>query len=210
MHDIAEIAELTRDGLPSGSRLARATAMALLLATALLVTTVLPAEYGIDPTGLGKIMGLTALSSVAAAEPNNTAAAGLALQGSATGIADKPSGATRAPVWKSVAGYRADDMSLTLLPGQGAEIKAIMQAGEPLLFHWQVEGGAVSFDMHGERPKASDEFTSFWLGQNETRASGSFEAPFAGIHGWYWQNNGSEPVIVHLKTAGFYTGIYQP
>jgi hypothetical protein len=35
--------------------------MATLLAAALLVTCVLPAERGVDPTGVGRLLGLTAM-----------------------------------------------------------------------------------------------------------------------------------------------------
>ncbi|GGO76612.1 hypothetical protein GCM10011348_04230 [Marinobacterium nitratireducens] len=195
-----DISDLSRDGLPSGKSLVKATALAAVTAGALLVTAILPAEYGIDPTGLGESMGLMVLGAANAAEPEgSTEAASVDLLGAAIG-----------PVWKSETGYRSDEMSLTLMPRQGAEIKAVMQAGENFVFHWEVEGGAVSFDMHGEPPNGGDEFTSFWLGRNETTASGSFEAPFEGTHGWYWQNNGSEPVTVHLTTAGYYAELYQP
>ncbi|TFH87771.1 hypothetical protein EQG41_06755 [Billgrantia azerbaijanica] len=195
-----DISDLSRDGLPSGKSLVKATAVAAVTASVLLVTTILPAEYGIDPTGLGQSMGLTVLSATKAAEP----------EGSAGPASAGPPGAATDPVWKSATGYRSDKMSLTLMPRQGAEIKALMKAGENFVFHWEVEGGAVSFDMHGEPPNAGDDFTSFWLGRNETAASGSFEAPFDGTHGWYWQNDGTEPVTVHLTTAGYYAGLYQP
>lgn len=30
-------------------------------------------------------------------------------------------------------------------------------------------------------------------------------APYAGLHGWYWENRGDDGVLIALKTAGFYT-----
>ena len=42
-----------RAELPSSRQLLRSTAIALVAAGALLTTTVLPAQYGIDPTGIG-------------------------------------------------------------------------------------------------------------------------------------------------------------
>ena len=48
-----------RAELPSSRQLLRSTAIALVAAGALLITTVLPAEYGIDPTGMGRALGLT-------------------------------------------------------------------------------------------------------------------------------------------------------
>jgi len=195
-----DISELSRDGLPSGKSLVKATAAAIAVAGVVLVTAVLPAEYGIDPTGLGESMGLTLLNSANASEPEPAVTPTPAATANSAG----------APVWKSDSRYRSDSVSVTLPPMQGTEIKAIMKAGENFVFHWEAEGGPVYFDMHGERPDAGDEFTSFWIGDHKSEASGSFDAPFDGVHGWYWQNNGSEPVTIHLSTSGYYAGLYQP
>jgi hypothetical protein len=42
----------------------RSTAIAAVIASAILVTIVLPAEYGIDPTGVGRILGLTQMGEI--------------------------------------------------------------------------------------------------------------------------------------------------
>ena len=44
--------------LPSTRKLLKSTALAVLVACVLLVTVVMPAEYGIDPTGIGNVLGL--------------------------------------------------------------------------------------------------------------------------------------------------------
>ena len=44
--------------LPSTRKLLKSTALAAAVAGVILLTTVLPAEYGIDPTGVGKVLGL--------------------------------------------------------------------------------------------------------------------------------------------------------
>ena len=46
----------------SSKTLVKATLTAALLAAVLLVTVILPAEYNLDPTGLGKSLGLTKLA----------------------------------------------------------------------------------------------------------------------------------------------------
>jgi len=51
--------------LPTSSRLLQATAAAAIAASVILVAAVLPAEYGIDPTGLGGRLGLLALAAPA-------------------------------------------------------------------------------------------------------------------------------------------------
>ena len=47
--------------LPSRGKILIATLVALLTATALLFGAILPAEYGIDPLGTGRLFGLLAL-----------------------------------------------------------------------------------------------------------------------------------------------------
>ncbi|MBX9855581.1 MAG: hypothetical protein K2Y26_08640 [Gemmatimonadaceae bacterium] len=44
---------------PSLSSLRRASLVAVVIAVVLAVTAVLPAEYGVDPTGVGSRIGLT-------------------------------------------------------------------------------------------------------------------------------------------------------
>jgi hypothetical protein len=38
----------------------------------------------------------------------------------------------------------------------------------------------------------------------DTSQNGTLNAPFNGIHGWYWENTTAQPVTVSLSTAGFY------
>ena len=181
--------------LPTLPQLLKATGIALLAAAAILITTVLPSEFGIDPTGIGKAMGLTALSATsaeAAKLPDNVATSAPVVQ--------TPS----ATVAKSEVPLRSDELSLTLQPGEGGEIKSTMRKGEQFVFNWAAEGGAVNVDMHGEKPNAGDEFTSYWKAKELTSDQGSFVAPFDGTHGWFWRNRGDKPVTVKVKVSGFY------
>lgn len=50
--------------LPSTAQLLKSTGIAAAIAGALLVVAVLPAEYGIDPTGAGSILGLTEMGRI--------------------------------------------------------------------------------------------------------------------------------------------------
>ena len=49
----------TVNELPSTRKLVRSTVIALLTAIGLLVTVVMPSEYAVDPTGVGRALGLT-------------------------------------------------------------------------------------------------------------------------------------------------------
>ncbi len=194
--------------LPSTRRLLKATAIAIGVAAVILVTTVLPAEYGVDPTGVGARLGLDVLagSAQAAQLPATTKSGGPEVD--AVGQPLKPVQA--APVRKHQGAYREETLSLTLPPGQGAEIKAAMKTGETLVFQWNASG-EVAVDMHGERTGAAkDEYTSYWIEKIQKEASGAFTAPFDGSHGWYWLNRGKEPVTVQVSVAGFHEKLYRP
>ena len=54
------------DELPSSAQLIRSTAIAAASAVAILVTVVLPAEYNIDPTGIGGVLGLSEMGEIKA------------------------------------------------------------------------------------------------------------------------------------------------
>lgn len=196
-----DISNINKDGLPSTKSLIQATVAALAGAAVILITTILPAEYGIDPTGIGEAMGLNVLNQAHASEVESTPKS----------QSDNLLAGAGSPLWKSQATPRSDTMTLTLLPKQGAEIKSPMEAGDNFVFSWKTDGGLVYFDMHGEPPNpAKDEFTSYWIGRDQQQASGNFTAPFEGTHGWYWQNTGTKPVTITLTTSGFYGDLYMP
>jgi len=187
---------------PSAARLVRATFTAAALAAVLLVTVVLPAEYGLDPTGIGRALGLDR-----APAPGETGADDAA--GGAVAVTGLP-GAGAGVRLKSPAPYRSDEMSITLDAGEGAEIKAQMQAGEQMVFSWTSSGGGVDVDMHGEAADKSGGDQSYWTGEFEESGHGAFEAPMAGNHGWFWQNLNDTPVTITVKTSGFYRRLFRP
>lgn len=204
--------------LPTHGQLFKATLIALAIATLLLVTVVLPAEYGIDPTGAGKRLGLDGMGKNGNSKPAAPAAAVVPAPATAptsanaasSGTASPNSGASEPTVVRRDTPFRSDAMSITLQPGKGAEIKTAMSAGDHFVFTWSAEGGPVNFDMHGERPNAGDEFTSYWKDKAKSQGHGSFTAPFAGSHGWFWANKGTAPVTVTVKVSGFYEKLYRP
>jgi hypothetical protein len=55
--------------LPSSRQLIRSTAIAFAVAMGLLVTVVMPSEYAVDPTGLGRAMGLTQMGEIKISSP---------------------------------------------------------------------------------------------------------------------------------------------
>jgi hypothetical protein len=197
--------KLDTASLPSTAGLLKATAVALVVAGVVLVTAVLPAEYGIDPLGMGKRFGLLSLSVAAKPVASMDAEAAPVTETTSSPIAASDA------AWRSQVPYRNDEMSLTLQPNEGAEIKAVMRRGERLVFTWAAQNGKVNFDMHGEERNApSDDFTSYWKGMQQVSGHGAFVAPFDGTHGWYWRNRDTKPVTIKVNTAGFYEKLYRP
>lgn len=190
----------------SAVTLARACFASLAAGTAILVLFVLPAEYGIDPTGLGGAIGLTAMAQPVDAADEMPATA-RSEEGANAAMPVPPQ--VRANIEKRTA-FRADEHSITLPPHSGAEVKAKMQSGDSLVFTWTATG-PVRMEMHGEPYGAkANEFTSYWKQKDIERAQGAFTAPFAGTHGWYWRNRADVPVTVSVKTQGFYAELFEP
>lgn len=186
----------------SPATLAKATGGALLAAAAIVVLFVMPAEYGIDPTGVGRMTGIAGMAAGAekSADPAEVPAAGPV--------------AVAVPTKASIireGDMRSDEMTLTLAPHSGQEVKAHMAAGGSYVFEWSTKGGPVKVDMHGEKANAAEgEFTSYWEEKALTGGKGSFTAPFDGTHGWYFRNKGDTPVTVSVKTTGFYKDLFLP
>jgi hypothetical protein len=100
---------------------------------------------------------------------------------------------------------RQDEMTITLAPGEGAEIKLTMVEGEIAAFAWVVsEGGAVNYDTHGD---GGGQSISYEKGRGVSADEGQLQAAFTGKHGWFWRNRGDAPVSLTIRTSGTYTAI---
>ncbi|MBX9615315.1 MAG: transmembrane anchor protein [Caulobacteraceae bacterium] len=190
--------------LPSTGKLLKSTGIAVVIASALLVTVVLPAEYGVDPTRIGSMLGLTEMGRIkmqlaaeaeaeeAGVQPAPVAPAVVAAA-PATGVASE-----------TAPGVRTDETVLTLAPDQGAEIKLVMDEGARVAFTWTSSGGAVNFDTHADRPGTP--YHGYGKG-TEQRVEGELVAAFTGSHGWFWRNRTGEPVTITLRTEGAYSEV---
>lgn len=159
---------------PEKRRIALSSLAALVLATLLLVTLVLPAEYGWDPLGTGAALGLTNLA-----------------------------GSDAAPLRRQDTLWRQDTIEFQLAPFEGVEYKYRLAAGATLFYHWQSQQEVV-FDMHAEPDGAAPGFAQSFEKSRGKQRTGSYSAPFSGIHGWFWQNRTQNNVTVRLQTTGFF------
>jgi hypothetical protein len=216
----------TEQNLPpmaSKAKILAATVVALIVACAILVVVVLPAEYGIDPLGTGKALGLTDLAKASEQPARQAEAADNAPSAGSTTIVPVlvPSPSGEAPKVTGAfiaqpAGYQMDSREITLAAGEGMEIKYNMKKGAGLVYSWTASA-PLSFEFHGEpdvKPAGSegtDYFESYEL-QDKTgkdQSHGTFVAPSTGIHGWFWENKTQGNVTLKLVSSGFYDWIMQ-
>jgi hypothetical protein len=168
---------------PSGVAIARASLVALAVAVALLITVVLPAEYGVDPLGTGRALGLLELAQ--AELPPVTPRAG-------------------GPLASQTGGYRVDRRQLTIPSLGSVEFKYQLPAGAAMIYSWRASA-PIDFDFHTEpagQPASASE--TFERGEAEQKTA-SYTAPYDGIHGWYWENLYDTDVTVTLEAVGFFT-----
>jgi len=171
------------------------------VAAALFVCLVMPAEFRIDPTGIGRLTGVIRLSS-----PKPTAVHNVAAGAVAAAAADR--------YYDS--GYRADVLSISLASetpqgGNELEYKVRMKAGQTLVYSWRVAGvedpAQFYFDFHGESDATPDVKEPQVIEYRQTTglsSSGMLVAPFDGIFGWYLQNQSAEKITVAINLSGFY------
>lgn len=197
--------------LPSTSKLIKSTMLAAVVATVLLVTVVMPAEYGVDPTGIGKVTGLKRMGDIKMSLAQEEAAERVA----ATKQTAEP---TSEPVKQAVEATNkptvkvADEttqnheMTVTLKPNEGAEIKVSMKKGKSVKYSWKTDGGRANYDAHADSKELKIDYHNYNKGSEQSK-EGEIVAAFDGSHGWFWRNRTPETLTVTLQTSGEYTDI---
>lgn len=126
--------------------------IALIIGTTLLVSAVLPAEYGIDPLGIGKATGFSKLYVPEGSTENLSSEPHKILKmenvGSPADVA-KPDAANN-PAPATQLAERTDDVSVVIPAGKGLEYKVNMLKYGQLKYEWITDKGELYFDFHGE------------------------------------------------------------
>lgn len=215
--------------------LARSTLLAAVIGGGILVVAWLPAEYGLDPTGAGRLLGLTEMGEIkqqlvqeADAEAQQTIesletlapldARLSAIEQQLAAIAatigtteDVPENASESPERQPAAASDdplwRDEFRYTLAPSEGIEVKLIMTGGDVATFEWDANGGILNHDTHGN---GGGERIMYERGRGVPAQTSELEAAFDGQHGWFWRNRTNEPVTLHLRTGGAYEQLIRP
>lgn len=199
---------------PSRGKLLKGALLALVAAAVVTVLFVLPAEYGVDPTGIGAKLGLLDLADATeSVESGNAGGGNTLVEGTWPGIPEEfdfyePDIVGDPYARTQGAKFRSDTLTIELDVGEQVEYKAIMKQGDALVYHWKLEQGVVYADFHadpGENAEGYPDQYYIRYAESETgENSGSLVAPFAGNHGWYWLNIEEEPITITLEVHGYY------
>lgn len=208
-----------RAELPSSMQLIQSTIVAAIVGLLLLLTVVMPSEFGLDPTGVGRVLGLKQMGEIKtslAAEAENGIASSAAPVNERP-VPDNPPlitkqsypemskpAQTRDP---EVAAVSQHQMSITLKPNEAAEVKLQMLNGARVSFRWS-STGPVNVDAHGDPVDAPKGFYHGYGKERQvTTGDGIIQAAFDGKHGWFWRNRSKESVTIQLSTSGDYQAI---
>jgi hypothetical protein len=195
--------------MPSSRKLLRSTTIAAATALLLLVTVILPAEYGVDPTGVGRVLGLTKMGEIKAQLAREAAAdaASDSVIAVAAGASSLPASLDTPTAAGATSGAgKADTVQVTLRPGQGREIKLEMKKGARVTYSWSTDKGVVNYDTHADRSEPpAIKYHGYAKGQSTPSDTGELVAAFDGMHGWFWRNRTGDALTVTLRTSGDYT-----
>jgi hypothetical protein len=193
-------------------QLLKSLIIALIIGTIVLLTAVLPAEYGIDPLGTGKLFGFSKLYQGNEQIENNEIYSSLNFKkikmeklGSPQSV-PKPIEADNPPpeVQYSV---REDTIEVIVPAKKGIEYKFKSLKYGRTKYEWTTAKGIVYIDFHGEVKQENSSknvfYESYTLAYSNNMA-GTLTAPFEGKHGWYFRNETNEDIIIAIRLNGQY------
>ena len=191
----------------------------------------MPAEYALDPTGAGRLLGLTEMGEIkeqladeaaadeeaqmvavqSSSDQQETEAVQPEAEEPAQEAAPEPESEPEpepAAVQEQQASEPApaetqwqDEVRVVLTPGEGTEFKLTMEEGAVARFSWVSEGGPINFDTHGD---GGGQSISYEKGRGVPEDEGQLEAAFTGNHGWFFRNRNDNDITLVLRTGGDY------
>lgn len=192
-----------------------ATVAALILGTIIVVGAVLPAEYGIDPTGMGKSIGFDKLyqpeeKSAETIQPvaevqSRIKVLKLEGGGSKPEIVKPEEADFPAPAKQYE--ERSDSFQISLKAGKGLEYKVKMLKHGRLKYEWILSSGIVYADFHGDVKQANPPEDIYYESYAEAYTNnmiGNLLTPYEGLHGWYFKNITSNDITISVRLKGQY------
>ena len=197
--------------------------LSMIVGVGLTIFFILPAETGYDPSGVGELSGLDRLSQ-SKEERGEAVEVDVPLASADNTLYVSLEPATIKPVVNEFGesqpamegtnlrvhsdAYKTEIVEVEIGVDGKVEYKAIMDAGEVLLYSWESDG-ELYYDFHAHQLEGNPDFWTRYSEGEAKRDQGSIVAPYSGQHGWYWLNLESRPVSVKLRVAGYYEKIIE-
>jgi len=194
--------------LPTSKQLLRSTLIAIAGAFLILIVVILPSEYAIDVTGLGRALGLTEMGEIKQElqqeleddlQKNDISSEKSSILSNITSLFISTAQAQTTTV-------KNDWATFTIEPGGTYEVKMTMKKDDTVKYQMEVSGGRVNFDLHGHGGGNSKTYEK---GRGSKGADGNFTAAFDGEHGWFWRNRDNDPLTINITVSGTYSKIRQ-
>lgn len=189
-------------------QLIKSVILAFIVGGIVLVTSVLPAEYGIDPLGTGKLFGFDKLyqeEETITTSFLNFKKIKMEKIGSNANVPKPIEANNSAP--ENQYPEKEDVITVIVPAKKGIEYKFKILKYGSVKYEWSTNKGIVYIDFHGEvlqeNPPKNIFYESYTLAYSNNMA-GTLTAPFEGKHGWYFRNETNEEIIVSLKLKGQY------
>jgi len=181
----------------SAGKILALTAGGLVVASVAMFGAILPAEFNMDPLGIGKATGLSRLWA-----PPEVAF-------------DTSKAGTGALAREYDIAFRSDTIEIPLRDGDDKtrgnelEYKVRMKKDATLIYEWSVSDienpEEFYYDFHGHTVVEGQEMVVATYKQaTGIHANGALTAPFDGVHGWFLQNQSAKATIVKIRLSGFY------
>ena len=191
----------------SQRRIVRSILGSVSISLTLLITIVLPAEYGLDLTGLGHWLGLNEMGRGARTIKVVDVVGG----NTNYKMVKIPAHGQPVPLpnplvhQEEMQSAEKRQMQITIPPEKSTEIKMVLRTGKMVIYSWRVDHGDVYADFHGHNPSVNDKFwVRYKEDQEGSSGSGTLVAPFEGEHGWYFLNYNGFPVTITLDLQGYF------
>tara|TARA_R110000868_G_scaffold255767_2_gene512369 strand:- start:1669 stop:2292 length:624 start_codon:yes stop_codon:yes gene_type:complete len=191
----------------------KAVLFALVLGIVILVSAVLPAEYGVDPVGTGKLFGFDKLYVPEDMPDNFVTTTGktfplIKMDKAGSGPEVKRPVEVDNPAPEKQFTEREDTIEVIVPAGKGIEYKIYMLKYGKMKYEWTTDKETVYLDFHGEVKQEKEVtdvyFESYTLAYSNNMV-GTFYAPFEGKHGWFFRNNNNKDITITLKLKGQYS-----
>jgi hypothetical protein len=212
----ADQADRSPPAPPSLASLRRATVIALLALPLIAVTVILPAERGFDPTGVGRVIGLTAMGEAkqellaeeaAVLEMAAWKRAQERLVGTLTSFYFTDAGGALPDSARRVLESAVGEQHIVIGPHEKGELSLDLPPGAGIVYAWATDGPSLDWNRRGSADRAvperggrgsavPDESTG-----EGTADAGAWTPAEGGRATWGWANPTDQPVTVVLRAT---------